>query len=62
MAQGRFLMQGSATDIMLFLSIEKLIEAAKLATGQDELERAYRHLQVLLNQLHAEILCQGDNA
>jgi len=55
-------MQGSATDIMLFLSIEKLIEAAKLATGQDELERAYRHLQVLLNQLHAEILCQGDNA
>ena len=55
-------MQGRATDIMLFLSLEKLFEAAKLATGGDKLEKAYRHLQVLLNHLQDEISRQKNNA
>ena len=62
-------MQGRATDIMLFLSLEKLFEAAKLATGGDKLEKAYRHLQILLNHLQVllnhlqdEISWQENNA
>ena len=53
---------GLATDIVLFLSIENLIAAARLVAGEAPLERAYRYLHDLLRNHELESVRYGNNA
>jgi hypothetical protein len=52
--RGSFSKEGLATDIVLFLNVDKLFAAARLLAGDGKLERAYRGLHDLLTQLEIE--------
>ena len=54
--------EGLATDIVLFLSKEKLFAVARLVAGEVPLERAYRCLHRLLRKHEFESFRYGNNA
>ena len=54
--------EGLATDIVLFLNVDKLFAAARLVSGDGKLERAYRGLHDILRQLEIETKMPDDNA
>ena len=53
---------GLATDIVLFLSKEKLLAVARLVAGEGPLEKAYRCLHKLLRKHEFESFRCGYNA
>jgi hypothetical protein len=60
--RGSFLKEGLATDIVLFLNVDKLFAAARLVSGDGKLERAYRGLHDILRQLEIETKMPENNA
>ena len=54
--------EGRATDIVLFLSKEKLFAVAKLVGGEVSLERAYKWLHNLIRKHDIESFRHGNNA